>query len=127
MGLLGRFRRRGQPVPFGRSDGPGMSIELESVHLHFAQFVETRRGVEAFVEPGTQVTPQSLVLVAWDGEWTRRAVGSRPAAFDIAGRLGIPVYDVLLTGYPPRMREWSNRQRRARDHPLPPADSKGTP
>jgi hypothetical protein len=120
MGLLGRFRRRG-PEPFGRSDGPGMSIDLESVYLHFAHFAQTRRGVEAFIEPSTQVSPQSMVLVATDGEWTRRAVGSRPACHDIAGRLGIPAYDVLLTGYPPRMREWTSRQRRAQRD-----DTKGT-
>ncbi len=127
MGLLGRFRRKGDPVPFGRSDGPAMHIDLESVHLHFAHFAETRRGVEAFVEPGTQVSPPSMVLVAGDGEWTRRAVGSRAAASDMARRIGIPVYDVLLTGYPPRMREWSNRQRRARPEPPHPDDSRGTP
>ena len=80
-------------------------------HLKF--FATSRRGVEAFVEPATNVTSESIVLVATDGEWTRRAVGSRKAAFELARSLEIPVYDVLLTGYPKRMREWSSRQRRA--------------
>lgn len=121
MGLLGRFRRRG-PAPFGPSDGPGMHIDLAAVYLHFADFAQTRRGVEAYLEPATQVSPLSLVLVAADGEWTRRAVGSQPACHDIARRLGIPAYDVLLTGYPPRMREWTSRQRRAHGD-----DTKGRP
>ena len=54
----------------------------------------------------------SGLLVATDGEWTRRAVGSRKAAFELARSLDLPVYDVLLTGYPKRMRAWSSRQRR---------------
>ena len=34
----------------------------------------TRRGVEGFVEPRTAVTDVTLLLVAHDGEWTRRRV-----------------------------------------------------
>ncbi len=79
---------------------------------HLRGFSTTRRGVEAYVEPATNVSAESVVLVATNGEWTRRAVGSRQAAFELARSLDIPVYDVLLTGYPKRMREWSSRQRR---------------
>ncbi len=111
MGWLARFRRRSLRE-LEPTDGPGMGIDLAAVYLHFADFAQSRRGVEAYLEPGTSVSAQSMVLVATDGEWTRRAVGSRAAAYDVTGRLGIPVYDVLLTGYPPRMREWSSRQRR---------------
>jgi len=38
--------------------------------------------------------------------------GSKAVAFDVARSFGIPVYDVNLTGYPKRMREWTSRQRR---------------
>ena len=89
-----------------------MDVDLVAVRSHFQSFVGTRRGVEAYVEPATNVSTCSVVLVATDGEWTRRAVGSPKAAGAIARDLGIPVYDVLLTGYPGRMREWSSRQRR---------------
>ncbi len=89
-----------------------MDIDLMAVRDHFGQFAQTRRGVEAYVEPGTSVTPTTMALVAADGEWTRRAVGRRQAAYDLANAIGIPVYDVLLTGYPPRMREWTSRQRK---------------
>ena len=47
----------------------------------------------------------------------------RARAFEVARTLGIPVYDVNLTGYPARMREWTSRQRRPRGadpHPPPP-------
>ncbi|HRC11992.1 MAG: hypothetical protein WBC31_13385 [Candidatus Phosphoribacter baldrii] len=113
MGLFGRKRRSHLPG-LGRSDGPAMSVDLGAVRSHFAQFTQTRRGVEAFLEPATNVSTQSVVLVATDGEWTRRAVGSRAAAYEMAAGLGIPIYDVLLTGYPSRMREWSSRQRQDR-------------
>lgn len=113
MGLLGRFRRRGLP-PVGRSDGPDMNIDLAAVRRHFAEFAHSRRGVEAYVEPMTSVSAQTVVLVATDGEWTRRAVGTRKAAYELAAAIGIPIYDVLLTGYPPRMRQWTSQQRQAK-------------
>ena len=86
--------------------------DLKSARAHLQDFVATRRGVEAYVEPATNVTATTLVLIAHDGEWTRRALPSRPVAFDVARSLDVPVYDVNLTGYPRRMREWSARQRR---------------
>ncbi|MEO7061117.1 MAG: hypothetical protein ABI083_15450 [Lapillicoccus sp.] len=89
-----------------------MGVDHAAVKDHLKTFAESRRGVEAFVEPATNVSAESLILIATDGEWTRRAIGSRKTAFDLASSLGIPVYDVLLTGYPSRMREWNSRQRR---------------
>jgi hypothetical protein len=86
--------------------------ELGAVRSHFEEFIASRRGVEAYVEPATHVTATTVVLIAFDGEWTRRALPNRETAFDVAGTLGIPVYDVNLTGYPRRMREWTSRQRR---------------
>jgi len=111
MRLFGRLRGKASGDP-RRSDGPSMSVDHKAVRDHLRGFATTRRGVEAYVEPATNVTAESIVLVATDGEWTRRAVGSRKAAFELARSLDIPVYDVLLTGYPKRMREWSSRQRR---------------
>ncbi|HET9899540.1 MAG TPA: oxidoreductase, partial [Actinomycetes bacterium] len=43
---------------------------------HLSEFARSRRGVEAFVEPRTTVTDTTVVLVAHDGEWTRRRVAS---------------------------------------------------
>nr|WP_211356230.1 hypothetical protein [Lapillicoccus jejuensis] len=89
-----------------------MAVDRAAVKAHLKEFADTRRGVEGYVEPATNVSAESLILIATDGEWTRRAVGSRKAAFELAQSLGIPVYDVLLTGYPGRMREWNTRQRK---------------
>ena len=74
---------------------------------HLEAFARSRRGVEGFVEPRTTVTSTTVALVAHDGEWTRRRVDDERAAADLGKRLGIPVYDVQIVGYPQRMREWS--------------------
>ncbi len=86
--------------------------DVGSARTHLAEFVASRRGVEAYIEPATRVTATTVILIAFDGEWTRRALPDRASAFEVARGLGIPVYDVNLTGYPARMREWTSRQRR---------------
>jgi hypothetical protein len=65
--------------------------------------------VEAYVEPRTTVTPPTVLLVAGTGEWTRRRVGEPGLLRELGERLHVPVYDVQLTGYPRRMREWNKR------------------
>jgi len=89
-----------------------MAVDQRAVRQHLAEFAASRRGVEAYVEPPTNVTATTVILIAHDGEWTRRAAGTRQSAFELAAGLGVPVYDVLQTGYPNRMREWNSRQRR---------------
>ncbi|MCW2608014.1 MAG: hypothetical protein JWO60_2707 [Frankiales bacterium] len=89
--------------------------ERSAVEEHFAAFAGSRRGVEGFVEPETPSTPTTLVLVAGDGEWTRRRTGTAQEAFALGARLGLPVYDVAAVGYPARMREWTARRRVAGD------------
>lgn len=91
-----------------------MAIDTGQVRTHLASFAQSRRGVEAYVEPSTNVTATTMVLIAHDGEWTRRAVPSRKEAFEFARSIAIPVYDVNQTGYPARMREWTSRQRGGR-------------
>lgn len=89
-----------------------MSVDQRAVRQHLSDFAASRRGVEAYVEPPTNVTATTVILIAHDGEWTRRAAGTRQAAFELAASLGLPVYDVLQTGYPQRMRDWNSRQRK---------------
>lgn len=122
MGWLNRVLGRGagpagRTDAGGRGDGPAMSIDRPAVRAHVEAFVATRRGVEAYVEPPTNVSATTVVFIAHDGEWTRRAVPSRDEGFELAHAVGIPVYDVNQTGYPARMREWSSRQRRTRRAP----------
>ena len=56
------------------------------------------------------MTETAVVLVATTGEWTRRRVNGPEAAADLGKRLGIPVYDAGVVGYPQRMREYNRRQ-----------------
>ncbi len=99
---LFRRRRRTPDTP---------SAARRTTIAHLQDFVDSRVGVEAYVEPATSVTPTTLILIATDGEWTRRKVPDAKAAFDVARGLGVPVYDVQRTGYPQRMRDWTARQR----------------
>jgi hypothetical protein len=80
---------------------------------HLEQFVASRRGVEGYVEPRTAVTETTIVLVAADGEWTRRRIEGPDTARRLSRDLAIPVYDAQVTGYPQRMRDWTARQKRA--------------
>ena len=105
---MGLFRRSGS----GRARGEQRAAQAEG-EAHLVAFATSRRGVEGFVEPETPQTPTTLVLVASDGEWTRRRVASPRAAADLGRRLGLPVYDVAAVGYPARMREWTARRRAA--------------
>jgi hypothetical protein len=79
---------------------------------HLEQFVRSRYGVEGYVEPRTTVTDTTLILIAADGEWTRRRIPDARAAGDFGHRLGIPIYNVQLTGYPQRMRDYNERRKR---------------
>ncbi|MBY6368676.1 oxidoreductase [Rhodococcoides corynebacterioides] len=101
MGLFDRFRRAG-----GRRAGAEPSDRQ-----HLADWAAARVGVEAYVEPETTVTPITVVLVAQDGEWTRRAVGGEKGARKLGEDLKIPVYDVRKVGYPQRMRDHDARQK----------------
>ena len=67
---------------------------------HLLEFIVTRRGVEGFVEPRTTVTDVTLLLVAHDGEWTRRRVPSVQWAHDFANRNGVPSYDAAAGRHP---------------------------
>jgi hypothetical protein len=77
---------------------------------HLADWARQRRGVEAFVEPRTNVTHTTVVLVAHDGEWTRRRIDDEDAARSLGKKLGIPVYDAAIVGYPQRMRDYTSRK-----------------
>jgi hypothetical protein len=99
---------------FSRKPRPGtMRTAGDDDKAHLSAFAGSRAGVEGFVEPQTMTTATTLVLVAADGEWTRRRIGSAKDAFDLGRTLGIPVYDVAATGYPQRMRDWTAARKAA--------------
>jgi hypothetical protein len=99
------FRRRKSTTVGGRSTSREELAYLE-------EFVRSRRGVEGFIEPRTTVTQTTLLLIAHDGEWTRRRVASPDAARQFAHRMAMPIYDVALVGYPQRMRDYNERKKR---------------
>ncbi|AKS33589.1 hypothetical protein [Mycolicibacterium goodii] len=101
MGWFDRFRRGGSV----RDGDPAADLQ------YMQRWVAEHTGVEAYVEPRTTVTDVTVVLVAADGEWTRRRAGGDAGARRLADRLKIPVYDVQKTGYPQRMRDYDARRR----------------
>jgi hypothetical protein len=111
VGLFDRFRG-GQKVR--SADGRDPAADLQYLY----QWVAEHTGVEAFVEPKTTVTDVTVVLVAADGEWTRRRAGGDAGARRLGDRLEIPVYDVQKVGYPQRMRDYDARRRIERDRAL---------
>src|SRR5690606_1326474 len=87
------------------------SAQTETVK-HFKDFVARNLECEAFIEPATRVTQTTMVVVAGTGEWTRRRVPDATTAEKLATDLKIPVFDVNLSGYPSRMREWNEKHRK---------------
>jgi hypothetical protein len=115
MGWLHRLRR-GRAVRGRRPGGHGSGYARPADPVgerHLAEFAAARRGVEGFVEPRTAVSDVTLLLVAHDGEWTRRPVRSVEWAHRFANQHGIPSYDAAVVGYPARMREYNKRQKLA--------------
>lgn len=109
---MGIFSRRSRSK--GNSDAaPGSSKDAQGETLaHLSEFVKGRKGCEAFIEPPTRVTQTTMVVVAESGEWTRRRIPDQVTARKVAKQLGIPAYDVNLSGYPSRMREWNETHRK---------------
>jgi hypothetical protein len=104
------FRRKARREQGGSpGDRPANRGDVQ----HLEEFARSRRGVEAFIEPRTTVTETTLLLIAHDGEWTRRRVDGPEAARRFAHRLAMPIYDVALVGYPQRMRDYNERRKRA--------------
>jgi hypothetical protein len=105
VGLFDRFRRKQRPGVLRAASTTDTG--------HLEQWAAARHGVEAFVEPKTTVTETTVVLVAHDGEWTRRRIDGVDAAKKFARKLGMPIYDAGIVGYPQRMRDYTARQKKS--------------
>jgi hypothetical protein len=105
-----RYKRPGGDTTRTGSTRVRASSTEDEVHL--ADFIDTREGVEGFVEPRTAVSDVTLLLVAWDGEFTRRRVPSAEWAYKFCERRGVKAYEAGVVGIPQRMREYINRQKR---------------
>ena len=91
-----------------RKDRPGTLRTAEPADLeHLREFARSRSGVEAYLEPRTNVTDTTLVLVASTGEWTRRRVDGPSGARAFAKKLDVELFEIGgAVGYPQRMRDW---------------------
>jgi hypothetical protein len=117
MGLFDRFRRASRT----RMSGPARDAartgstrvraagRADETHLH--EWVLAHRGVEGFVEPRTAVSDVTLLLVAHDGEWTRRRVPSVDWAHRFCNNHHVPSYDAAVVGVPQRMRDYNRRRK----------------
>jgi hypothetical protein len=83
---------------FSRRNNPDL-IELEA-------FAQSRKGIEGYIEPRTATNPTTLLLVDRRGEHARGAVREPEDAVQFCERLGIPVYDAQVVGYPQRMKDF---------------------
>ncbi|MDE0775017.1 hypothetical protein [Nocardioides sp.] len=120
MGFLDRFRRGSRTKMSGpardaaRTGSTRVRAADKVDEQHLRAFVESKRGVEGFVEPRTAVSEVTLLLVAFDGEWTRRRVPSINWAHDFCNKHQVPSYDAGLVGIPQRMREYNSRIKQQR-------------
>ena len=73
---------------------------------HLELFVQGHKGVEGFIEPQTATSPPTLLLVDRIGDHVRGAVREPDDAVAFSERLGIPVYDAGVIGYPQRLRDF---------------------
>jgi hypothetical protein len=88
---------------FNRRRNPALK-SLES-------FATERKGVEGYIEPRTATNPTTLLLVDRDGDNVRAPVRDPADAAAFCDKLGIPVYDAQVLGYPKRMVEFERRGR----------------
>ncbi|WP_232677034.1 hypothetical protein [Nocardioides sp. R-C-SC26] len=119
MAFLDRFRRSGTKMSgpardAARTGSTRVRASDRTDEKHLQEWVGARRGVEGFVEPRTAVSEITLLLVAHDGEWTRRRVPSSKWAHDFANRHQIPSYDAAVVGIPQRMRDYNSRIKQQR-------------
>jgi hypothetical protein len=113
MRAPGLVTRRGAEAPGGyefdrRSDQVKRRLKgIDGPVEHrdgIVAFLDSHRGVEAYVEPKTVMSPKSVVLVDGEGEWRRFELREDAFLRRVAGERGVPIFDAALTGYPPRMR-----------------------
>ena len=114
MAFLDRFKRgsrtrMSRPTGGARTGNTTVRAADKVDQAHLDEWVAERRGVEGFVEPRTAVSDVTLLLVAHDGEWTRRRVPSVKWAHDFCDKRQVPSYDAGLVGIPQRMRDYNSR------------------
>jgi hypothetical protein len=95
---------------FSRRSSPALA-ELQ-------QFAAEHKGVEGYIEPRTATSPTTLLLVDRYGVHLRGPVRDPEDGFAFCRRLGIPVYDAQVVGYPQRMRDYERNRRTTAEESL---------
>ena len=88
-----------------------LAAQVDGTRLALSQFIAAKPGVQAWVEEATGFNKTSLLLVAGDGEWTRKVVPSEDWARDFAERAHITCFTAGIDAYPQRMRIWDAAHR----------------
>lgn len=118
MALFDRFRRgqrtSGPAKDAARTGSTRVRASDRTDEKHLREWIEMRHGVEGFVEPRTAVSEVTLLLVAHDGEWTRRRVPGVEWAHNFCNTHRVPSYDAAVVGIPQRMRDYNSRQKAIR-------------
>ena len=104
------FGKGKKSTTFKPPRAPGETIRADDAQ-YLRDWVTGRAFVEGFVEPETMVNEMSVVLVDEEGNYTRRRIGGPKGIDQVAGMLGIMLYDVEETGYPDRMRKKIEQER----------------
>lgn len=104
------FGKGKKSTTFKPPRAPGETIRADDAQ-YLRDWVVGRSYVEGFVEPETMVNEMSVVLVDEKGNYTRRRIGGPKGIDQVAGMLGIMLYDVEETGYPDRMRKKIEQER----------------
>nr|WP_302471007.1 oxidoreductase [Corynebacterium faecium] len=104
------FGKGKKSTTFKPPRAPGETIRPDDAQ-YLRDWVVGRSYVEGFVEPETMVNEMSVVLVDEKGNYTRRRIGGPKGIDQVAGMLGIMLYDVEETGYPDRMRKKIEQER----------------
>ena len=137
MGFSDRLRAWLKGESKTRAKSPQTSDSSREAVREIKEFVGSRIGVEAYLEPKTTLYSTTVLLVADDGEYLRRPVKDRGQAASLCDEMNIPLYDARKVGYPKRMRDYDQGRapRRVALEDLPPwpgdepagADADGPP
>lgn len=123
MSLFDRFRRKRPGAPSGPAASGKTLAELKD-------FIASREGVEAYIEPQTSVYAMTLLLVAADGESVRRPIKDPKQGKELCTQQGVPLYDARIVRPPKkRMEEYQKgvRQQGISLEDLPPLETTSEP
>ncbi|GMA34031.1 oxidoreductase [Demequina litorisediminis] len=87
---MGLFSGRFGSKKSAKSGGTSASQARAETIAHLQEFVRSRPGCEAFIEPPTRVTQTTMVVVAETGEWTRRRVPDQDTGRKVAAQARHP-------------------------------------